>query len=195
MMFGGIEAGGTKWVCAIGNAPDRIMESIVIPTGEPKETIARAAEFLKGHGSIAAVGVGAFGPIDLKRSSPTWGRITTTPKVGWNNTDLASALESALGVPVGFDTDVNAAALAEHRWAILELRFGLEDGVDQNNRNRSRHTQDRARPRAHPSRLKRSRPSTPDSLTSSAPDERGTSATTRPRPVSRTTTAQAHPPE
>jgi fructokinase len=111
VIFGGIEAGGTKWVCAIGSGPDEILESVVFPTGAPEETIARATEFLAANGSLDAVGVGSFGPVDLHR-----GRITTTPKPGWRNVDLVSALASALDVPVGFDTDVNAAALAEHRW-------------------------------------------------------------------------------
>ena len=116
MIFGGIEAGGTKWVCAIGSGPDEILDSVVFPTGSPEDTIARATRFLTANGSLAAVGVGSFGPLDLRRASPTWGRITTTPKAGWHNIDLVSALRSALDVPVGFDTDVNAAALAEHRW-------------------------------------------------------------------------------
>jgi len=116
MNFGGIEAGGTKWVCAIGRGPDDIVDSVVFPTGPPDETIARATAFLREHGSLAAVGIGSFGPIDLDRASPTWGRITNTPKAGWRNVDLASAFSAALDVPVGFDTDVNAAALAEHRW-------------------------------------------------------------------------------
>src|SRR5439155_3662972 len=82
----------------------------------PEETLARAIDFFARDGSIAAVGVGSFGPIDIRPASPTWGRITTTPKPGWADTDIAPALERALGVPVAFDTDVNAAALGEHRW-------------------------------------------------------------------------------
>jgi fructokinase len=116
VILGGIEAGGTKWVCALGTGPDEL-DSVVFPTGAPDETIARAAEFLsRAGGALAAVGVGSFGPVDLRRDSPTWGRITTTPKPGWRDVDLAPALEQALGVPVGFDTDVNAAALGEGRW-------------------------------------------------------------------------------
>jgi fructokinase len=114
-MFGAIEAGGTKWVCAIGSNPADIQELITIPTGQPAETIARATAFLAGR-SLLAVGVGSFGPIDIQRNSPTWGRITTTPKPGWANTDLAAALTRALDVPIALDTDVNAAALGEHRW-------------------------------------------------------------------------------
>jgi fructokinase len=116
MTYGGIEAGGTKWVCAIGTAPDDLEEVITFPTTTPAETIARAADFFASTGSVAAVGIGSFGPIDLQRESPTWGRITTTPKPGWAKTDIGSALATALRIPVAVDTDVNAAALGEHRW-------------------------------------------------------------------------------
>jgi fructokinase len=115
-MYGGIEAGGTKWVCAIGTGPDDLLQTVTFPTARPKETIARAAEFFAANGSLAAIGLGSFGPIDIQRSSPTWGRITTTPKPGWADTDVVAALSAELGVPLAFDTDVNAAALGEHRW-------------------------------------------------------------------------------
>lgn len=121
MIYGGIEAGGTKWVCALGSGPDDVQASVVFPTGAPAETIGRAVDFLGSAGSeLAAVGVGSFGPADLDPASPTWGRITTTPKPGWSGVDLAPALATALGVPVGFDTDVNAAALGEHRWGAAQ---------------------------------------------------------------------------
>ncbi len=71
-------------------------------------------------GPLAAVGIGSFGPIDLDRSSPTYGHITSTPKPGWANFDLVGAVSSALRVPVGFDTDVNAAALGEARWGAAQ---------------------------------------------------------------------------
>jgi fructokinase len=117
MIFGGIEAGGTKWVCAMGSGPDDVRDLVTFPTTQPEQTIARAAEFFAaGNGELAAIGVGSFGPIDVAPGSPTWGRITTTPKPGWGGTDVAGAFEAALGLPVGFDTDVNAAALGEHRW-------------------------------------------------------------------------------
>lgn len=116
MTYGGIEAGGTKWVCAIGDGPENLVETVTFPTTSPAETIARATAFFAQHGEISALGVGSFGPIEVRRSSPTWGRITTTPKPGWRDTDLVAPLESALGVPVAFDTDVNAAALGEQRW-------------------------------------------------------------------------------
>ncbi len=123
MIFGGIEAGGTKWVCAVGTGPDDLRETVTFPTTTPDETISRAAEFFRRNGSPAAIGVGCFGPIDVRRSSPTWGHITTTPKPGWVNTDVAPALGKALDLPVAFDTDVNAAALGEQRWGAA---IGLE---------------------------------------------------------------------
>jgi fructokinase len=116
MSYGGVEAGGTKWVCAIGDAPDDVVETATFPTTTPAETIARTAEFFRQNGGVSALGIGSFGPIDARRSSPAWGQITTTPKPGWAGTDVAGSLGRALGVPVAFDTDVNAAALGEHRW-------------------------------------------------------------------------------
>jgi fructokinase len=114
--YGGVEAGGTKWVLAIGDGPDDVRETTTFPTTTPDETIARTAAFFGQNGGISALGIGSFGPIDARRSSPKWGHITTTPKPGWADTDVAGALGLALGVPVAFDTDVNAAALGEQRW-------------------------------------------------------------------------------
>jgi fructokinase len=116
MIYGGIEAGGTKWVCATGTGPDDLQEFVTFPTTDPAETIARAAAFFTAKGDVAAIGIGSFGPIDVRRVSPTWGRITTTPKPGWADTDVVSTLGAALGLPLAFDTDVNAAALGEYRW-------------------------------------------------------------------------------
>ena len=110
-MRGGIEAGGTKWVCAIGAGPDELDEIVTIPTTTPEETISRAAAFFSQNAKIESLGVGSFGPVDLRR-----GVITTTPKPGWADTDLVGELRAALEVPVAFDTDVNAAALGEQRW-------------------------------------------------------------------------------
>jgi fructokinase len=115
-LYGGIEAGGAKWVCAVGNGPGEIRGTTTFATTAPDETIARAVEFFAENGSLEAVGVGSFGPIDLRRSSRSFGFITTTPKPGWAQTDLAGRLEESLDVPVALDTDVNAAALGEQRW-------------------------------------------------------------------------------
>jgi fructokinase len=115
MIYGGVEAGGTKWVCAIGDGPDDLVDTVTFPTTTPAETIARVAAFFERNGNLAAVGVGSFGPIDVGR-----GQITTTPKPGWGDTPLATALRQELRVPVAFDTDVNAAALGEQRWGAAE---------------------------------------------------------------------------
>lgn len=116
MTVGGIEAGGTKWLCAVGTGPDDIAATETIETTTPAETIAAAIAFFEREGPVRAVGIGCFGPVDLRPGSPTWGWITTTPKPGWPDTDVAGVVGARLGVPVAFDTDVNAAALGEHRW-------------------------------------------------------------------------------
>lgn len=121
LLFGGIEAGGTKFVCAVGTGPDDVRAVARFATSEDAAaTLARAVGFFRAQtaelGPLAAVGVGCFGPVDLDRSSPTWGHVTTTPKRGWRHLDVAGAVGASLGVPVAFDTDVAAAALAEHRW-------------------------------------------------------------------------------
>jgi fructokinase len=123
MSFGGIEAGGTKWVCGIGDAGAKLLRLETFPTTTPQETIARAARFFTEDGVPEGLGVGSFGPIDVHTASPTWGRITTTPKPGWAHTDLVAPIRAALDIPVAFDTDVNAAALAESRWGAA---IGLE---------------------------------------------------------------------
>ena len=119
--FGGIEAGGTKFVCAIGTGPEHIESIVKFPTTNPTQTLDQAVDFFKKSSTpLSAIGIASFGPIDLHPSSPTYGRITTTPKPGWQNTDIVGRLESASGLPVAFDTDVNGAALAEHRWGAAQ---------------------------------------------------------------------------
>ncbi len=118
-LLGGIEAGGTKFVCAVGSGPDDIRAETRFPTTTPAETIGRAIAFFREQAErwpLAAVGVAAFGPVDPHPDSPTFGFITTTPKPGWANTDLAGEIGRSLALPVGFDTDVNGAALGEYRW-------------------------------------------------------------------------------
>lgn len=115
-VYGGIESGGSKWELAIGTGPDDLRASETIPTTTPAETIERAVDFFARSGPVAALGIGSFGPVDARVGSPTWGYVTTTPKPGWANTDVAQEIRRRLGVPVAFDTDVNAAALGEHRW-------------------------------------------------------------------------------
>jgi fructokinase len=115
-MFAGIEAGGTKWVIAVGDSPDNILALERFPTTTPHETLARALAFLRQFSGLRALGVGSFGPLDLHVGSPTYGFITTTPKPHWQNADVVGPLRAAFALPVGFDTDVNAAALGEARW-------------------------------------------------------------------------------
>jgi fructokinase len=113
--YGGVDAGGTTWNCLVGFGPSDIKTSATFPTTTPEQTISRVAEFFLENGPVAAVGVGSFGPIDLRQQSPTWGHIRMTPKQGWVDTNVAGALQERLGVPVAFDTDANAATLGEYR--------------------------------------------------------------------------------
>jgi len=121
--YGGIETGGSKWACAVGTGPEDMRATATFATGAPAETIARAVDFFRDGNQVAAIGIGSFGPVDVRAGSPTWGHVTTTPKPGWANVDLAGPIARELGVPVAFDTDVNAAALGEHRW-------GAARGID-----------------------------------------------------------------
>ena len=116
VLFGAIEAGGTKFVCAVGSGPDDIRAQERFDTTLPDETIGRCLAFLQRFDGLAAVGIAAFGPLDLQAASSTYGFITSTPKAGWRNTNLAGAISRSLGLPVGIDTDVNGAALGEWRW-------------------------------------------------------------------------------
>jgi fructokinase len=122
-LFGGIEAGGTKTVCAVGTGPDDLREEVRFPTATPDETISRAIQFFRQaqeSESLSSIGIASFGPLDPNPSSPTFGYITTTPKPGWAYTDFAGSIRQELHLPVGFDTDVNGAALAEHRWGAAQ---------------------------------------------------------------------------
>jgi fructokinase len=129
-LYGGIEAGGTKFVCAIGAGPGALLAEDRFPTTTPAETLGRAIAFFQAqqarHGPLAAVGVACFGPVDADPASPAFGSITSTPKPGWRQTDVVGPLRQVLGVPVGFDTDVNGAALGEWRWGAAQ---GLDSVV------------------------------------------------------------------
>jgi fructokinase len=125
-LYGAIEAGGTKFVCAIGSSPEHLVQQARFPTTTPAETLARCVEFFRSGPKVRALGVGSFGPLELRREAPAYGHVTTTPKLGWANTDVVGPLRHALGVPVGFDTDVNAALLGESRWGAAR---GLDSAV------------------------------------------------------------------
>lgn len=113
-LLAGIEAGGTKFVLAIGQSPTQIIARHEIPTRDPATTLAQACEWLENQGKITSLGIASFGPVELDASSPLWGHITNTPKTGWANCDLAGYFAERLGIAIGFDTDVNGAAIAEY---------------------------------------------------------------------------------
>ncbi len=121
-MLGAIEAGGTKFVCAIGDEQGTIIDRVQIPTTLPEETIPKVIEFFRKH-PVKAIGIGSFGPIDVNRESASYGNVTSTPKVGWKDYPFVQAIKDAIPVPVGFNTDVNAAALGE-------ATFGAAKGLD-----------------------------------------------------------------
>jgi fructokinase len=124
-LYGGIEAGGTKFVCAVGTGPQDLTFKRILTT-TPEETIGRVVAFFREHEGISAIGIGSFGPLDLNPSSSTYGYIASTPKPGWAFTDLAGGIKRALQVPVGFDTDVDVAALGEWKWGAAQ---GLDNFI------------------------------------------------------------------
>lgn len=132
-LVGAVEAGGTKFVCAVGCGPgDGVLSRAQFATGDdPRALLREVIDWLaaeeRRHGALAALGVASFGPLDLDERSPTYGAITTTPKHGWAGTDMVGPFRRAFpGRPIGFDTDVNGAALGEGRWGAAR---GLDDFV------------------------------------------------------------------
>jgi len=122
-LFGGIEAGGTKFVCAVGTGPHDLRNRVEFPTTSPVETIGRVLQFFSTsteRETLDAIGIASFGPIDVNRSSPQYGHITSTPKLAWQNVDLVGPVRRAFDIPVGFDTDVNGAALGERLWGAAQ---------------------------------------------------------------------------
>jgi fructokinase len=117
LLVGAVEAGGTKVLCAAGRAGGGILAETRIATTTPAETQDAAQRFfanvVANFGALAAIGVATFGPVDLRRASPTFGRLLATPKPGWAGTDWVAPLAARFGCPVAIDTDVGAAALAE----------------------------------------------------------------------------------
>jgi fructokinase len=121
VVYGGLEAGGTKCVCVIGMAPDEVRAETRFATTTPQETLARAVAFFAPYRKdLTALGVGAYGPLDLRPASPTFGFITTTPKPDWAYTDIVGTLRQAFTLPVVCDTDVNAAAYGEYCWGTAQ---------------------------------------------------------------------------
>lgn len=143
--FGAIEAGGTKFICAIGTNEGAIVDQISIPTTLPEETLGLVADFFKNavsrFGKLEALGVGCFGPVDIRKCSPTYGEIIQTPKKGWSGIDLVGWLSKTLDVDVVIDTDVNCALIAESRFgagkglkdlAYVTIGTGIGGGVLSN---------------------------------------------------------------
>ncbi len=127
--FGGIEAGGTKFVCTVGSGPNNIVAETRFPTTGPEETLGKAISFFKEYQKdrkLDALGIATFGPLDLNPNSTTYGYITKTPKPGWSDVDFLGVMEAELKIPIGFDTDVNGALLGEHRWGAAQ---GLDNSI------------------------------------------------------------------
>ena len=125
MLLGALEAGGTKMVLAIGNENGEILDRVSIPTETPVITVPKIIAYFKDK-NIEALGIGSFGPVDLDKESKTFGYITSTPKLAWANYDIVGEIKKELRIPVGFDTDVNAAALGEATWGSIK---GLSSGI------------------------------------------------------------------
>lgn len=113
-LFGAIEAGGTKFVLAVGTDHENITAQTIIPTSDPAATLAAALDWFQQQGPIKALGIACFGPVQLNRDAANWGYITDTPKPGWSNVDVAGYFAAGLNCPVAFDTDVNGAILGEY---------------------------------------------------------------------------------
>jgi fructokinase len=145
-IYGGIEAGGTKFVCAIGSGPEDLQNEVRFETTSPQETINRTLEYFKEQylkQKLLAIGIGSFGPIELNRESSNYGFVKSTPKPGWSNINICGLIEEELKIPIGFNTDVNAAALGEYEWGAgrglnnfiyLTIGTGIGGGVMINGR-------------------------------------------------------------
>jgi len=125
MRLGAIEAGGTKFVCGVGNEQGIIEERISFPTEKPEQTLANVITYFRDK-QVEAIGIGTFGPINIDPSSPQYGYVTTTPKPGWSGYNFLGTLKQEFDVPYGWDTDVNAAALGEAVWGAAK---GLDSCV------------------------------------------------------------------
>jgi len=116
-LYGGIEAGGTKFVCAVGSGPDHIVAEARFPTTTPVETIGQVSDFFAPYASqLQGIGLGSFGPFDADPASPTYGYITTTPKPHWGNTNILGMLREKINLPIAADMDVVVAGLGEAKW-------------------------------------------------------------------------------
>ncbi len=116
-IYGGIEGGGTKFNCTIGNSPENIIAEARFATTTPMETIGQVIDFFMPYAhQIRGIGFGSFGPFDVDPASPTYGYITTTPKPYWANTNILGMLREKLDLPIAVDMDVAVAGLGEAKW-------------------------------------------------------------------------------
>lgn len=113
MLIGSIEAGGTKFVCAVGDEDYRIKDKQIIPTTTPDETLNAVIKYFEKF-NIDALGVASFGPIEIRKHSEKYGFITNTPKKGWENIDVLGRLNQQFSVPISWTTDVNGSAYGEY---------------------------------------------------------------------------------
>lgn len=125
MLYGALEAGGTKMVCAIGDENGKIYDQISIPTKTPSETMPEVIKYFKNR-EIEAMGIASFGPVELDKNSPKYGHIQDTPKLMWSDYDMVGTMREAVNVPIGFDTDVNGSLLGEATWGAAK---GLTDAL------------------------------------------------------------------
>ena len=112
-LLGAVEAGGTKFRCAVVSSDLTIVDSRYVLTTDPDTTLSTVVEFFERSGPVSALGIASFGPVDLDPDSPGYGSIAATPKPGWSGAPILSRLSKALGAPAGIQTDVEAAAVAE----------------------------------------------------------------------------------
>lgn len=126
VLFGGIEAGGTKFICAVSSQPPHLVHEAQFETTTPQETLEKVCAFFYPYiqeGTLQSVGLASFGPIDIDKNSPTYGYITSTPKPNWENTNILGILQGSLRVPMAFHHDVSGSAVGEARW-------GAAKGID-----------------------------------------------------------------
>lgn len=117
MLYGAIEAGGTKFVCAVGNKEYKTLDKISIETTNPEETLEQVIYFFnKYKAEISSIGIGSFGPIDSDINSDKYGFITNTPKLLWKDFDFLGTLKSVFNTPMYWTTDVNASANGEYHF-------------------------------------------------------------------------------
>lgn len=119
MLLGSVEAGGTKFVCAVGNEDYRILDRTQFPTTTPKETLQKTVDYFKQFKDLEAISIASFGPIELRKNSPKYGYITDTPKKGWSNTDFMGRMKQEFNIPMSWTTDVNGSAYGEYVMATL----------------------------------------------------------------------------